>query len=103
VELSNSRARRDNKTEDSHSVMAILISTKPYSKDYWGDSWSHWSHVLPLQEFSMIFADGTGALHHVLDGEMEPTSIIGTGEAFLERLDEFIKGGELGGRQVFRH
>jgi len=43
-----SRARRVNKTEDSDSVMAILISTKPYPKDCWGGSWSHRSHVLPL-------------------------------------------------------
>ena len=30
-----SQARRVNKTEDSHSVTAILISTKPYPKDCW--------------------------------------------------------------------
>jgi len=50
VELSNSRARRVNKTEDSHSVTAILISTKPYPKDCWGGSWSYQSHVLPLHQ-----------------------------------------------------
>ena len=48
VELSNSRAGRVNKTEDSHSMTAILISTKPYPKDCLSGSWSHWSHVLPL-------------------------------------------------------
>ena len=48
MELSDSSARRVNKTEDSYSVMAILISTKTDPKDCWGGSWSHWSHVLPL-------------------------------------------------------
>jgi len=33
VELSELRARRVNKTEDCHSVMAILISMKSYPKD----------------------------------------------------------------------
>ena len=49
MELSNLQARRVKKTEDSHSVTAILISMKPYPKDCWGGSWSHRSHVLPLQ------------------------------------------------------
>jgi len=48
MELSNSQARRVNKTEDSYSMMAILIAMKPYPKDCWGGSWSHRSHVLPL-------------------------------------------------------
>ena len=54
-------------------------------------------------EFSMIFEDGTEALYHVLNGEMELTSIVGMDEAFLERLDEFIKGEELGGQCIFHH
>ena len=29
-------------------MTAILISTKPYPKDYWGGFWSHRSRILPL-------------------------------------------------------
>jgi len=54
-------------------------------------------------EFSIVFKNGTGALCHALDGETKLTSIIRTGEACLECLDEFIESGELGGLRVFRH
>ncbi|HTS06148.1 MAG TPA: hypothetical protein VMP68_11245 [Candidatus Eisenbacteria bacterium] len=54
-------------------------------------------------EFSMVFKNGTGALCHALDGETKLTSVIRAGEACLERLDEFIESGELGGRRVFCH
>jgi len=54
-------------------------------------------------KFSMAFKNRTEALCHALDGETKLTSIICMGEACLERLDEFIEGGKLGGRRVFRH
>ena len=48
VELLDFTSKAVNKTEDSDSVMAILISMKPYPKDCWDGSWSYRSHVLPL-------------------------------------------------------
>jgi len=54
-------------------------------------------------EFSVILKNGAGALCHILNREAELTSIICTGEAGFERLDELVEGGELGGRRVFRH
>ena len=54
-------------------------------------------------EFSVVFKDRTGALCHVLNGEAKLASIICMGEACLECLNEFIEGGELGRRGVFRH
>jgi len=54
-------------------------------------------------KFSMVLKNGTGALCHALNGETKLTSIIRAGEACLERLDEFIESGELGGRRIFHH
>jgi len=54
-------------------------------------------------EFGVVFKNRMEALHPALDGEMKLTSIIHVGEACLERLDEFIESGELGGRRIFHH
>ena len=54
-------------------------------------------------KFHMIFKDRMGAICHAFNGEAKLTSIICMGEARLECLNEFIKGGELGGRCIFRY